>query len=65
MDDAIAYLRDVRDRPVWQEMPDGVRAVFKAPLPLSPTPLGDVYRQVMYHLRPYPLGNIHPRFWSW
>ncbi|MCC2689486.1 MAG: pyridoxal-dependent decarboxylase [Rhizobiaceae bacterium] len=65
MDDAVAYLRDVRDRPVWQEMPAGVRAVFKAPLPLSPTPLRDVYRQVTEHVMPYPMGNIHPRFWSW
>ena len=42
-----AYLRDVRERPVWQEMPADVRAFFNASLPHSPAPLGDVYRDVV------------------
>ena len=37
LDDAVAYLRDVRDRPVWKEMPPEVRASFDAPLPRSPS----------------------------
>jgi aromatic-L-amino-acid/L-tryptophan decarboxylase len=65
VDDSIGYLRDVRERPVWQEMPVEVKATFKRPLPQSPTPLGDVYQQVTEYLMPYPMGNIHPRFWSW
>ena len=36
-----------------------------APLPRSPTPLADVYREVAENVMPYPMGNIHPRFWSW
>ena len=50
---------------MWQEMPVGVRAAFEGPLPRFPTPLDDVYRQVTENLMPYPMGNIHPRFWSW
>jgi glutamate/tyrosine decarboxylase-like PLP-dependent enzyme len=65
IDDSISYLRNVRDRPVWQEMPEPVKATFARPLPRSPTPLGEVYRQVRENLMPYPMGNIHPRFWSW
>lgn len=65
VDDSIGYLRDVRERPAWQEMPKEVKATFDAPLPRSPTPLDDVYRQVTETLMPYPMGNIHPRFWSW
>ncbi|MBV8925097.1 MAG: aspartate aminotransferase family protein, partial [Bradyrhizobium sp.] len=65
VNDAIAYLRDIRDRPVWQEMPIEVRKTFKSPLPDSPTPLSEVYRQVAETLMPYPMGNIHPRFWAW
>ncbi|MGB7225533.1 MAG: amino acid decarboxylase, partial [Bradyrhizobium sp.] len=30
VDDAIAYLRDIRDRPVWQNMPDKIRRTFQA-----------------------------------
>jgi aromatic-L-amino-acid decarboxylase len=65
VDDAIGYLRDVRDRPVWREMPEDVRAFFAAPLPRTPHPLADVYRDVATNLMPYPMGNVHPRFWSW
>ena len=65
VDDAIAHLRDLRDRPVWQEMPAEVKSFFAEPLPRSPMALADVYRQVVEKLMPYPMGNIHPRFWSW
>ncbi|TPI36236.1 aspartate aminotransferase family protein [Mesorhizobium sp. B3-1-9] len=65
LDDAIAYLKDVRDRPVWRGMPAEVRAFFGAPLPRSPAPAADVYDDVARNLMPYPMGNVHPRFWSW
>lgn len=65
IDDALNHLRDVRDRPVWQAMPAEVRAAFDATLPRTPTPLDQVYRDVVRNLMPYPMGNIHPRFWSW
>src|SRR3984957_8492685 len=65
VDEAIAYLRDIRDRPVWQEMPREVRRTFETLLPRSPTPLAEVYREVLETLMPYPMGNIHPRFWAW
>ncbi len=65
IDDAVGYLRDVRERPVWQDMPREVRASFDAPLPQSPAPLADVYREVTDTVMSYPMGNIHPRFWSW
>lgn len=65
VDDAVAYLRDVRERPVWREMPGDVTDFFTAPLPQSPTPLAEVYGDVVDKVMPYPMGNIHPRFWSW
>ena len=65
VDDAIGYLRDVRERPVWQQMPAEVREFYEEPLPRSPAPLGEVYRELTEKLMPYPMGNIHPRFWSW
>src|SRR5262249_60140016 len=46
LNDAVAYLRDVRDRPVWKEMPPEVRASFDAPLPRKPEQLAEVYREV-------------------
>lgn len=65
VDDAVGYLRDVRERPVWQEMPAEVRAFFTEPLPHSSAPLTDVYGEVARNVMAYPMGNIHPRFWAW
>jgi glutamate/tyrosine decarboxylase-like PLP-dependent enzyme len=65
VDDAVDYLRGVRERPVWQDMPQEVKAFFMAALPQTPTPLSDVYDEVAENVMPYPMGNIHPRFWSW
>ena len=65
VEDAVGYLRDVRERPVWREIPEDVRAFFAAPLPRTPEPLADVYREVVANVMAYPMGNTHPRFWSW
>ncbi|MGE0238919.1 MAG: aspartate aminotransferase family protein [Parvibaculaceae bacterium] len=65
VDDAVAYLRDLRERPVWQEMPEDVKSFFTAPVPRSPMALAQVYSEVSEKVMPYPMGNIHPRFWSW
>ncbi|OBQ84326.1 aspartate aminotransferase family protein [Mesorhizobium sp. WSM3873] len=65
VEDAVAYLKDVRDRPVWRQMPVEVRAFFSAPLPRSPAPIAEVYGDVARNVMAYPMGNIHPRFWSW
>lgn len=63
--DAMDHLRDIRSRPVWQEVPSEVRDFFSEPLPRQPMPLDQVYLDVAENLMPYPLGNIHPRFWGW
>jgi glutamate/tyrosine decarboxylase-like PLP-dependent enzyme len=65
IDDAVAFLRDVRDRPVWQNMPDSVRYFFSSPAPQKPEPLADIYLQISENLMPYAMGNVHPRFWAW
>ncbi|MGB8816898.1 MAG: aminotransferase class I/II-fold pyridoxal phosphate-dependent enzyme [Rhizobiaceae bacterium] len=65
IDDAIQHLSHVRDRPIWQEMPLHVRQAYMTPAPDQPTPLDDVYAHITTNLMPYPMGNIHPRFWGW
>jgi aromatic-L-amino-acid/L-tryptophan decarboxylase len=65
VDDAVAYLRDIGERPVWRETPSEVRAAFRTPAPTEPTPLAEVYAEVAERVMPYPMGNVHPRFWGW
>ena len=65
VDYAIAQVRDVRERPVWQPMPDKVRHSFEAGLPRGPQPLAEIFSEMQENLFPYAMGNKHPRFWSW
>lgn len=65
VDDAIAHLAGVRDRPAWQPLPDTVREAFRAPLPMDPTPLPQIYDELRATLFRYPMGNVHPRFFAW
>lgn len=65
VDDSVAYLRDIHERPSWRPMPDEVKAFFTGPMPRKPQELDHIYRDVTEKLMPYPMGNNHPRFWSW
>ncbi|MBL4646287.1 MAG: aminotransferase class V-fold PLP-dependent enzyme [Rhizobiales bacterium] len=65
VDDAIEHLETVRERSVWQEMPNHVRAYYDTPAPMAPQKLEAVYEELQKNLLPYSMGNIHPRFWGW
>jgi glutamate/tyrosine decarboxylase-like PLP-dependent enzyme len=65
LDDAIEYLRDARERPAWQEMPDEVKARLREPLPQDPSAFEDVYREFTQSIMPYASGNTHPRWLGW
>ena len=66
VDESLDYLRDVRERPTWQPMPSAVRAALGAePVPRSGRGDEAAYADFLALVRPYPNGNIHPRFWGW
>lgn len=65
VDEAIDHLATVRERPAWRAPPAAAHAFFDGPLPRAPAPLEQVYGEWRQHVRPYPMGNIHPRFWAW
>ena len=65
VDDAITYLQTVRERPVWQPMPEEITARFNAPAPKGPGGAEATYQEFSETILPYPMGNIHPRFWGW
>jgi aromatic-L-amino-acid decarboxylase len=65
LDDMLNYMKTVRERPVWQHAPDRVKAHFNKPLPLDPQPPEEIYEEFLENVLPYPVGNIHPRFWGW
>ena len=65
LDDMIDYVATIRERPVWQPIPDVVRAQFREELPRHANELGDVYRTFADFIAPYATGNVHPGFMGW
>jgi len=65
MDDMIDHLRDLRQIPAWQKMPQPVRDALSAPLPLDPTSPEEIYADIEQLVTPYVTGNTHPGFMGW
>jgi aromatic-L-amino-acid decarboxylase len=65
VEDTISFLATLRERSAWVPMPDNVRASFREPLPLEPAGAERAYAEFVDRVRPYPNGNLHPRFWGW
>ncbi len=65
VDDMMGFLEQVRDRPAWQPVPDSAKAALARPIPRAPEGAEQAYADFLTHVLPYPLGNIHPRFWGW
>ncbi len=65
VDDMLTYLETVREREVWQPVPAPIREHFREPLPREPEAPERVYQEFVDNILPYPMGNIHPRFWGW
>ncbi len=65
VDDAITYLETVRERPVWQPIPEEVAARFEEQAPHEPAGAEAAYQEFLETIFPYPMGTTHPRFWGW
>lgn len=65
LDDMLDEMARLRERPVWQPVPDAVRASFREALPTQGAALDAVYRDFQERIQPYSSGNTHPRFMGW
>jgi len=65
LDDILDYVENIRDRPVWQPIPDDVRSRFRGDLPSAPSDLAAVHREFMRDILPFTTGNVHPGFMGW
>ena len=65
VDDMLDYLRGVRERPIWQPIPQEMKEHLKQPLPQRAQGAEDAYEDFRKYVLPHPMGNIHPRFWGW
>ncbi len=65
VDDMLDWLQTLRERPVWQPVPDAVKVNLQQPLPQEGEDPAAVYEEFLQNVREYPMGNVHPRFWGW
>lgn len=65
VDDMFTYVETLRDRPVWQPMPDALRARLREGLPRQAQGAARAYQDFQELVLPYVTGNAHPRFWGW
>lgn len=65
VDDMIDHWASVRDRPVWQPIPEAGKAALEPCTPLLGKPASEVYETFRERIMPHLLGNTHPRFWGW
>src|SRR5258708_16282951 len=62
LDDILDYIEGIRERPVWQPIPERVRESFRSEVPRGPAELADVHDEFMPHVLPYPTPTLHPPF---
>jgi glutamate/tyrosine decarboxylase-like PLP-dependent enzyme len=65
MDDMLDYLEHIRERPVWQPIPNEVRDLFREALPQKPSDIAAVHDVFMRDILPFAVGNAHPGFMGW
>src|SRR5260370_41341646 len=65
LDDIFEYIENIRQRPVWQPIPDGTRAQYRAPIPTAPTDIATVHDEFKRNILPFTTGNAHPGFMGW
>ena len=65
LDDMLGYIETIRERPVWQPIPEEARARFRSPAPRMGEELAEVHAEFMRDLLPFALGNVHPGFMGW
>ena len=65
LDEAMSLIEGVRERPVWQPVPNAAKQALTEPLPLEPQGVAQVAADATRLILPFATGNIHPRFFGW
>ncbi len=65
LDSILDYTKNIRERPVWQPIPDAVRRRFQGALPAEPNALAAIHQEFMDYILPFAVGNAHPGFMGW
>jgi len=64
-DRLLDHIRDQRDLPVWQEMPEEVADALRNAIGTEGAGTEAAWTQAREHVLPFGVGNVHPRFMGW
>ena len=65
VDDAVDFIMNVKERPVWQKLSKEKKESINEPLPEESQDREEIYQEFKDKIFPFALGNISPRFWGW
>jgi aromatic-L-amino-acid decarboxylase len=65
LDDMLGSMEHIREAPVWQPIPEEVRAHFRGELPAKPTAMNQIHNEFMTRIVPFTARNAHPGFMGW
>ena len=66
VDDTIDHLKVLRDETPWTATPATIQEkISSESLPEYPQGARVAYEDFLNNVRPYSVGNRHPRFWGW
>jgi glutamate/tyrosine decarboxylase-like PLP-dependent enzyme len=64
-DRLLDHIRDQRELPVWQEMPDADADLVASVLGARGLGTRQAWHALEEHILPFGVGNVHPRFMGW
>jgi glutamate/tyrosine decarboxylase-like PLP-dependent enzyme len=64
-DEMIDWLATSRERPVWRQMPQDLRAELREPLPQGGQDAAAIYEDFQRLILPFSSANEHPRMMGW
>ncbi len=65
LDEMIDWLATSRERPVWRQMPQSLRAKLHEPLPQGGQDTAAIYEDFRRLILPFSSANEHPRMMGW
>jgi glutamate/tyrosine decarboxylase-like PLP-dependent enzyme len=65
LDEMIDWLASSRERPVWRQMPQNLRAALRETLPHGAQDVEAVYEDFRRLILPFSSANEHPRMMGW
>jgi len=65
VDEMLGWMASLRERKVWQPVPESVKERRRTAPPRDGQEAGAVFEEFRETVLPYAHGNVHPRYWGW